>query len=88
MWLPECRLLAENTTLAVIFNADLGTLEDAQKAIEPSDNMVAAFARTLVADGRFIRKSTARSRASSAPGLSIRSTAGSTIFRASKSSFA
>lgn len=58
VWLPECRLLAENTTLAVIFNADLGTLEDAQKAIEPSDNMVAAFARTLVADGRFIRKST------------------------------
>lgn len=58
VWLPECRLLAENTTLAVIFNADLGTLEDASEAVGELSNMIVAFARSLVADGRFIRKST------------------------------
>ncbi len=57
VWLPECRLLAENTTLAVIYNADRGRIEDADAALEGSANMVCALSRQLVADEHFIRKS-------------------------------
>ncbi len=57
VWLPAVRLLAENTSLAVIYNEDLGSLEDADQAIEGLANLLIAFGRPLVADSHFLRKS-------------------------------
>ena len=57
VWLPSCQILAENTPLAVIYNEDLGSLEDAAEALVSQDNMLVAFGRPLVADYQFLRKS-------------------------------